>query len=144
MSITVTLYNNSSPINAMDKNLSQIASLTGNLREESNVIDPQILIERSSVSNVNYVYVSEFDRYYFVTEIESVRTGLWRMHLHVDVLYTYRNSIRQNRALINRQQNYYDLMLDDGIFRCKQNPRIYRYDFPNGLGDFNYILITAG
>lgn len=144
MSITVELFNNSSPVNAMDKDLSSIASLTGNLREESNVIDPIILIERDSMSNVNYARVSEFNRYYFVTEIESVRTKLWRVHMHVDVLYTYRDKIRQNRALINRQQNYYDLMLDDGIFRCKQNPRIFRYDFPNGLGDFNYILITAG
>ena len=144
MSITIDLYNNSSPINAMEKSLSSIASLTGNLREESNVIDPTILIERDSIANVNYAYIPEFNRYYFVTEIESVRTKIWRLHLHVDVLVTYRTKIRQNRGLINRQQNYYDLMLDDGVFRCKQNPRIYRYDFPNGLGDFNYILITAG
>lgn len=144
MSITLTFYNNSSPINAMDKSLTQIASLTGNLREESNVINPTILFQATSISNVNYAYIPELSRYYFVQEIESVRTNLWRAHLHVDVLYTYRSQIRQNRALVYRQQNRFDLMLDDGIFRCKQNPRIYRYEFPNGLGDFNYILITAG
>lgn len=144
MSITLTLYNNTSPINAMDKSLTQIASLTGNLREESNVVNPTILFQATSISNVNYAYIPELSRYYFVQEIESVRTNLWRAHLHVDVLYTYRSQIRQNRALVYRQQNRFDLMLDDGIFRCKQNPRIYRYEFPNGLGDFNYILITAG
>ena len=144
MSITVTFYNNSSPINAMDKNLSQITSLTGNLREESNVIDPEILVETTSIAGINYARIAEFNRYYFVGEIESVRTNLWRVHMHVDVLYTYRSAIRQNRALVYRQQNRFDLMLDDGIFRCKQDPRIFRYEFPNGLSDFNYILITMG
>lgn len=144
MSITMTLYNNSSPVNAMNKSLSTIDTLTGNLREESEVLNPTILIERQSMTGVNYAYISEFDRYYFVNEIESVRTNLWRLSLHVDVLYTYRDAIRRNRALVYRQQNRFDLMLDDGIFRCKQNPRIYRYEFPNGLTDFNYILITAG
>lgn len=144
MSVSIVLYNNSSPVNAMDKSLSSIATLTGNLREESEVINPTILVERSSMSGVNYAQIPEFDRYYFVERIESVRTNLWRLTLHVDVLYTYRAAIRRNRALIYRQQNRFDLMLDDGIFRCKQNPRIYRYEFPNGLDNFNYVLITAG
>lgn len=144
MSVSIVLYNNSSPVNAMDKSLSSIATLTGNLREESELINPTILVERSSMSGVNYAQIPEFDRYYFVERIESVRTNLWRLTLHVDVLYTYRAAIRRNRALIYRQQNRFDLMLDDGIFRCKQNPRIYRYEFPNGLDNFNYVLITAG
>lgn len=144
MSVSIILYNNSSPVNAMDKSLSSIATLTGNLREESELINPAILVERASMSGVNYAQIPEFDRYYFVEHIESVRTNLWRLILHVDVLYTYRNAIRRNRALIYRQQNRFDLMLDDGIFRCKQNPRIYRYEFPNGLDNFNYVLLTAG
>lgn len=144
MSVSIILYNNSSPVNAMDKSLSSIATLTGNLREESELINPTILVERSSMSGVNYAQIPEFDRYYFVERIESVRTNLWRLTLHVDVLYTYRAAIRRNRALIYRQQNRFDLMLDDGIFRCKQNPRIYRYEFPNGLDNFNYVLMTAG
>ena len=144
MSISMTLYNNSAPINALDKSLSSIDTLTGDLRHESNVIDPVILIQRASISNVNYAYIPEFNRYYFVKEIKSIRTNLWELHLHVDVLYTYRSQIRNNRALIYRQQNNFNLMLDDGIFRCKQNPRIYRYDFPVGLNDFHYILITMG
>ena len=144
MSISITLYNNSSPINAMNKSLSSITTLTGDLREESEVINPAILVQADSMANVNYAYIPDFNRYYFVERIESVRTHLWRLHLHVDVLYTYRDIIRTNRALVYRQQNRYDLMLDDGIFRCKQNPRIYRYEFPSGIDNFNYVLITAG
>lgn len=144
MSISITLYNNQSPVNAMDKNISSITTLTGDLREESEVINPTILLQADSMSNVNYAHIPEFNRYYFVEKIESIRTKIWRLHLHVDVLYTYRAAIRRNRALVYRQQNRFDLMLDDGIFRCKQNPRIYRYEFPNGLDNFNYVLMTAG
>lgn len=144
MSIAVTLYNMTSPVISVDKNMTQVSALTGNLREESNVVNPQILIEATSITGVNYAYIPAFGRYYFITEIESVRTNLWRIHMHVDVLYTYRSQIRSNKALVYRQQNNFDLLLDDGIFRCKQNPRVFHYAMPQGLGNFNYILITMG
>ena len=144
MSITITLYNMTSPVISLDKTMTQRASLTGNLREESNVINPEILIETTDIANINYAYIPAFGRYYFVTEIESVRTNLWRIHMHVDVLYTYRSQIRSNKALVYRQQNNFDLLLDDGIFRCKQNPRVFHYKLPSGLGNYNYILITMG
>ena len=144
MSITITFYNMTSPVISVDKSMSQVLSLTGSLREESNIINPEILIQAASISNINYAYIPEFNRYYFVTEIKSVRTNVWRVYLHVDVLYSFRSAIRNNKALIYRQQNNFNLLLDDGIFRCKQNPRIFHYAMPAGLGNWNYILITMG
>lgn len=146
MSYSIVLQKNSSPINKIGKSLSTIISLSGTLKNESEMIKPQILIETTSsnVKSANYLTISEFGRKYFIEEIESIRTNLWLIKAHVDVLDTYENMIKQNKAVILRQENNFNLLLNDGVFKCKQNPKIVHRNFPSGLGAFNYILITQG
>ena len=145
MSFSITLQNNTSPINKIGKSLSTITTLQGTLRNESEVLNPTILIESdSSILNANYLTISEFSRSYFIEEIESVRTGLWLVKAHVDVLETYKYKILSNSGVILRQENNFNLLLNDGVFKCRQDPRIFYRDFPSGLGNFNYVLITGG
>lgn len=144
--MTIAFYTNESEFNKVDKSLTNLATLTGSLREESSIVDPVILVEGidAYVTSINYAHIPEFGRYYFVQNIESVRTGLWRVHCHVDVLYTYRSAIRSNSAIIERNENEYDLLLNDGIFRTQQNPRIAQFPFPSGFNTWNFVLAIAG
>lgn len=144
--MTLTLFTNLSENNCMDKNLSEIKSLTGDLRAESSMIDPVIMIEADAdvIAEVNYAYIDEFERWYFVTNIDSVRTGLWRLTMHVDVLYTYAAAIRENYAIIERNEFEYDLELNDGLFKTMQNPQIECYNFPGGFTQWDYVLALAG
>lgn len=145
MSFSITLQNNTSPINKIGKSLSTITTLQGTLRNESEVLNPTILIESdSSILKANYLTISEFSRSYFIEEIESIRTGLWLVKAHVDVLETYKSKILSNSGVILRQENNFNLLLNDGVFKCRQDPRIFYRDFPSGLGNFNYVLITGG
>lgn len=144
--MTLTLFTNLSENNCMDKNLTEITSLTGDLRAESSMIDPVIMIEADAdvIAEVNYAYIDEFERWYFVTNIDSVRTGLWRLTMHVDVLYTYAAAIRENYAIIERNEFEYDLELNDGLFKTMQNPQIECYNFPGGFTQWDYVLALAG
>lgn len=145
MSFSISLQNNSSPINKIGKAISTIATVSGDLKNESDVIRPEILIESdSSILSANYMTIDTFHRKYFIEEIQSVRTNLWLVKAHVDVLETYASQILSNTAVVLRQENNFDLLLNDGVFKCKQDPRIFYRKFPSGLGDFNYILITQG
>ena len=145
MSFSISLQNNSSPINKIGKAISTITTVTGDLKNESNVLKPEILIEcDSSILSANYMTIGELHRKYFIEEIQSVRTNLWLVQARVDVLDTYASQILSNPAVILRQENNFDLLLNDGVFKCKQDPRIFYRKFPSGLGDFNYILITQG
>ena len=145
MSFSISLQNNSSPINKIGKSISTIATVSGDLKNESDVIRPEILIESdSSILSANYMTIDTFHRKYFIEEIQSVRTNLWLVKAHVDVLETYASQILSNTAVVLRQENNFDLLLNDGVFKCKQDPRISYRKFPSGLGDFNYILITQG
>lgn len=144
--MNIILYHTNSDFIALDKNLELITNLSGNLRSESSIIDPVFIVEgnESHILNCNYVHIPDFGRYYFVRNIESLRTGLWRLTLHVDVLYTYRSQIRTNSGIIERNEHEYDLKLNDGLFVTQQNPRIAQYPFPRGFSQWNYVLAVAG
>lgn len=145
MSFSISLQNNSSPINKIGKAISTIKTATGSLKNESDVIRPEILIEcDSSILSANYMTIDTLHRKYFIEEIQSVRNNLWLVQARVDVLDTYASQILANSAVVLRQENNFNLLLNDGVFKCKQDPRIFYRKFPSGLGDFNYILITQG
>ena len=72
----IKFYYNSSEKNKINKSISRELTMDGNLRDECSVINPTILVEHSNLSNYNYVYIPEFKRYYFITEMTIVRNNL--------------------------------------------------------------------
>lgn len=144
--MTIILYKTPSEYNVVDKTLEPLATLSGTLREESSVLAPSIVFtDIDSVAlQANYAYVQEFNRYYFITAIDSLYNNMWRFSFEVDVLYTYRDAIRENYAIIERNQNEYDLKLNDGLFQTQQNPRIAQFSFPAGFNQWNFVMAIAG
>ena len=142
----IILYKNESEPIKVDKTLTQIATVEGYLREETSLLRPSFAIElpSSAIGNINYAYVEEFGRYYFVGNPESIRTGLWLFPMKVDVLSTYKVDIRNNYAIIGRNEKEYDLLLNDGLFQTQQRPRRAQIVFPQGFDTWNFVLAIAG
>lgn len=66
--MTVTLYNNSSAYNVLHKNFGQaIASVTATVKGSCSVDNPTLLLNYQNAASFNYFYVSEWGRYYKVT-----------------------------------------------------------------------------
>ena len=135
-----------SEVKAVDKTIELITTQTGFLRNSSSVINPVIKFSNIEqyIGSVNYAYIEEFGRYYFITNTETISTGIWVLSFHVDVLYTYRDAIRANYGIVYRNQNQYDLLLNDGLFQTQQNPRIGTYSFPSGFTTTDFVLAIAG
>lgn len=142
--MTVNLYNNASAPNYVDKNISIVQSLTGVLRNPASVTDPVITIERDSSVGFNYAYIPDYARYYFVTGISMIGDKLLALSLHVDVLMTYKDAIRNMNAIVKRQENKFNLYLDDGIFKAYQNTKHKIIKLPYGFTEYSYILALAG
>ena len=144
--MNLVLYNNISEPHSLYKSITELATLTGTLREQSSIIDPVFHLSDidNYVGSMNYAYIPEFGRYYFIKNIESVRKNLWRVTMHVDVLFTYRDEIKNNSAIIERNEIDYDLKLNDGLFKTQQNPRIAQFPFPSGFNTWNFVLAIAG
>ena len=142
--MTIELMFNSSPANQVSKSLSIIDTVSGYLREATSILSPTIIIERNTPTGFNYMHIPEFNRYYFVTNIASQQTNLIAVSGTVDVLQSFASQIRSCNAIIKRQENSYNLYLDDGIFKCYSNPKHKIQKFPYGFNSFSYILAIAG
>ena len=146
MSFDIQLMRNSSPKNQLDKSLTTITTATGTLKEDTSIIDPVIKIQCSidSVKNCNYMYISNFGRYYFITDMRSITNSIVEFTAHVDVLTTYAGQIRGNTAIVKRQENRWKLYLDDGTFNVYQNPHVLTKAFPSGFSTQEFVFAIAG
>ena len=88
--------------------------------------------------------IPTFGRSYFITSIKSVRNGIFEVTGHCDVLSSFYSEIIKNKAIILRQEHKFNLLLNDDVFKCKQNARVQYKAFPSQLGAYNFILTVAG
>ena len=142
----IIFYNNKSEDNRLIKTITQILTGPGTLRESCSMIDPSVLTAIVDVSNINYAYIADFGRYYFIRKITVDRENLYRIDMHVDVLMSNKTALLDCKGVINRSTeinaNRY-LNSDTWVRTEKDTTSIMR--FPSGLStNGNFILITAG
>lgn len=142
------LYTNNSDDKVVTKNITTLATINGTLREDCSIIDPVITVSDSVVNNAiaaacNYAKIAQFGRYYYVKNIVC-KGKFWELHMHVDVLASFQTELKALDAVIARQENKYNLYLNDGFFKTYQNPHVKIMQFPSGFTDQYYILSVAG
>lgn len=144
--MNLTLMYNASEDNRVVKTVSTILSLTGTLRDGSSILNPAILIEAdvAALTSCNYAYISDFGRYYFITDIQSLHNGLVMVSMHVDVLMSYASGILGNTAIIDRQEADWNLYLNDGVIKTYQDPKVVIKEFPSGFSAPEIVLAVAG
>ena len=148
MSFNIRLMINNSASNVADKDFTTLDTLTGTLRNETSVTDPTIRIEANvnDIAECNYFYIPQFHRYYFATDIRSVRNGIVEINGHTDVLTTALKlgSLSDCMGITKRQQNNWNLNINDGIFKVYQDPVITTELLPSGFSSYSYVLAVAG
>lgn len=145
--MNITLYKTKSENNRVNKAIREPLNLTGNIKDECDVLNPVITFELSDPTVYNYVYIEEFHRYYFIVDTVNVRNNIWNLSLKCDVLFTYRNEIKKLSAVIEKQEGskYTTEYYNDGSFKVREDNFIEVYNFDNGFNDNGeFILLTAG
>ena len=141
--MTIFLYKTQDENNKLNKNLTQIATLTGTLRSECSIINPVLDIQSDFIQG-NYIYINEFKRYYFIDEIISLKNGYWEVHCSVDVLMSYKNNILQLKGVVSRSSNKFNSYLLDPSRLTQQNMSTYFIEFPKEFDHYTYLLVTSG
>ena len=144
--MNITLQYNASEKNKVFKSVTDIVTLTGTLKTGTSIVDPVIIVagDISDVVGCNYMSISEFGRLYFVNDIVSIKSNLFEVHGHCDVLSTYKDGIMTNSAIIKRQESKWNLYLNDGSFKVYQNPIVLTKAFPSGFTTQEFVLAVAG
>lgn len=151
--MTIALYINTAENNRVDKTqyLQQVIELDGTLRDASSLINPTIAFELPNLESsalidednedvvspdddlimesdefyrFNYVYINEFKRYYFVQDINIVRSHYFVVSLSVDVLMSFRDNILDLSGMIERNEYTFDPLLDDSLLPLNLEPEI--------------------
>lgn len=140
------LYTNKSADNVVTKSITTLATLNGTLRNDCSIIDPVIEVENinnSIAAACNYAKIAQFGRYYFVKNI-TLRGKLWVIEMHCDVLSSFQTQLKSLSAIISRNQNVYNLYLQDGLMKTYANPHYQIIQFPNGFDTQQFILSVSG
>lgn len=148
MSFSIILQTNKSDDTVLTKSLTTITTLSGVLKESTSIIDPVIIIEatQANIASLNYITIADFKRSYFVKGIKSIKSNLWELTCHCDVLSSFATEIKSNTAIVTRQESKWNLFLNDDSIKCYQNPHIVTREFPNGFfpNSPTYVLLIAG
>lgn len=142
----IYFYVNHSEKIKIGKNLTNEFKLTGTLRNESNVVNPEILIELDNPSIYNYARIDAFGRYYFIQEITSIRNNLWMISMKSDPLESFKNEILSNPVILSDSEVAgAEKYLSGDVWKTKVKDSTDIINFPNGLlNSGEFILITAG
>ena len=147
MSFDIVLHNCTDPVNKINKTINEntlTGTYSGQLVEGTSLVDPNILIESETVPAGNYAYISAFGRYYYITDIVSEKTNLWRLTMHSDPLKSFASQICANTAVIARSSSDWNLYLEDTQYKAYANPKKIVKTFPSGFSTFKFVLALMG
>ena len=149
MSFPITFALNNSNENKIGKNISDIVTTTGNLKYPTDIINPTVSVTNGGnieqIFTCNYMKIPMFSRNYFITDIRVINAVMVEVSGHVDVLETYAAQILAQAAIVERQENLWNLYLNDGLtFKVTNKPTIYTIPFPSGFTTQEFVLAVAG
>ena len=124
-------------------------TMEGTIKDQTSAMNLSIEVEKSNPLkyNYNYMYIAEFNRYYFINDVQTIANNRWIISAQVDVLYSFIGDILQTRAIIEKteDESNANLYLNDGSFVMDSRKYNEVKEFPNGLNENGqYILICAG
>lgn len=145
----VYMYITQSEKNAIFKSLQSVQAFEGSLLDETSIINPTFLVKADNIIPYNYLECREFNRYYFIDDVVSVRNGLWRVSCTVDVLMSFRTDILSLECIVEKQENQFQSnpYLNDGSYIADSRVGIEKVEFAGGsrfLDSGQLVLITLG
>lgn len=140
------LYQNKSDKLEVTKSIDLIDTKSCELKEDTSIITPTFLLSGGvdDYADVNYAYVADFLRYYYIENVTSAGNGMVYISCRVDVLMSFASAIRNNYAIIARNENWFNLYMDDGAFTAYANSIVQTKEFPDGFASPCFVLAVSG
>lgn len=139
----VNFYNSKIKKNEINKTLATPIVKTCSVKDGITLEDPVIYMSYDiSLLGLNYAYIPDFGRYYFVTGIEIDGKTIY-ISLHVDVLMSFKNDILASMGTATRS-NFYNKNIPDTMALNVPQERIQYRKLSEALTGQTYIVIIGG
>lgn len=119
MAITINLYSFTKRENSTKQPVSASLSVQGVMLENTSLMNPVFKLSlAANPIGCNYAFVSDFQRYYFITDI-STHQNFWYISCTCDVLATYKTEIGSGSHYILRSASLWDGYISDTYYLTK-------------------------
>lgn len=147
MSLTLRLYNTSSPSNKINKDLTLKGGLLINLKnrpKDFNELDIDYTGNTGSVAlDFNYAHLVEYNLYFFAKLLPSnIGNNHNILHLEIDPLMTYKSQILNLDCIIKRNTNKYNLYVEDEELQTLKKTQIQTKAFNHTFVPYTSTVIT--
>ena len=146
----------------IDKSFTKVRdSISGSFRQPYSLMNPSVTLTGNFESlflgdDVNYIVTSDGEnsdgqhinpKYYFITDYEFTHNNVTILHLHLDVLTTYKREINTMNVILDRSENAIDGDLPDNMLPISSNYDVEKIRFPVSIDETRnlgtYVLITS-
>lgn len=141
----IVFYKNVSDNAVVNKNISQVATSTCELKQATSIINPTFRIKGMTLAQLatcNYCYVADFNRYYYINDINMGYGGIAEISCHSDVLMSNKSDFLPLSAIVERQENTFNTYLSDDNFLTNNKTMLHVHEFEKGLPSPQIYLLT--
>lgn len=150
--MNITLYENLSDNRTLNKNIINKGSLSATLKDNCDVLNPVLIVNTFDFINVNYIYIPNFKRYYYILNTRVLTGQRVEVQCSVDVLMSYKYSIKKLTVNVLRQEGIKPTEYKDNRFPVLPRSTQKIVEFPNNIFNIqsgsavnkNFLLIITG
>lgn len=103
----IIFYKNTSNVKAINKNIEQLQSIECIVKNDSfDIFSPILNLSSIDINTgVNYCFIEETNRYYFIDKIEHLNKQLIKLSMSCDFLMSNKNTILNGSGLVTKSEN---------------------------------------
>lgn len=131
--------------------LNMFKNVVGTFRDIVSIIRPEFDVVLDEFPKVNYVYISKFNRYYYIDDITIVRTNVYHFKCRCDTLMSFYDTILNQDVIVTRQEyDFNNKIIDNKIlslmeFEYRRFNAVYcQLDFYNTIASRDNICYMVG
>lgn len=152
--MTLTLYKNKSDSLVVNKQIEALKSQVDfKLLDDCDEFNPVLILKNeTAVRTANYIYIEDWNKYYYIDNRTYNNNGIITISCNEDVLMSFKDKIRATEQNITRSEdpNIYNLYINDPRMQVTTKMQVQQKVFGNEifnvndmtLSDENFILTT--
>ena len=141
--MNVTFYNATFNRKRVVKTLPSGTTISASVKDVCDLHDPVLrLVHDASHVHFNYAYIPDFGRYYYVDppELDGKEDVFY---LHVDVLMSFANDIKNSKGIATRSQ-YYNKNIADSLVMTLESEKVRYRKLSAAITGGTYVAIIGG
>ena len=147
--MNIKMYNTSSDHRCLNKYLTNEIDLSAQLTDVVDIMNPELLLDITVAKlSSNYIYIPDWDRYYFISNKNIINGNQVRISATLDPLMSFRTAILNSLVIAERSSSSYEDYIVDPVVSDSGKIRTYLRKmatvFRPATSSNNYCLMIGG